>query len=407
AYNGLGDRVSETTNGVTTSFTLDLNAGLTQALSDGTNTYLYGNRRIGQFTGEESAYFLGDALGSVRQLVDGSGNITLTKSYEPYGKGLTSVGSGSSMYGFASEQTDFSGLIYLRARYYSTYLNQFIQPDPILPDPRVPGNWNRYVYSRNNPINLTDPSGKTPCLYKDDMAACYSKLITLNYFASSVKQYVRSGALPVEGFANFVDYAYLLFDQDIRGTMWGVTQVISGFDPNNPLDPIWNQARRNAPHGPSFIGEDWLPYQNKPDYNDTNWGGTGLTWVHSRIGDWREEYWDKTANQAYHFWFYASSTFFDVGGLFWANLGNFIHDVPFKHMAYDYVHSPENEAPPMLDGQQAPSQPDYLLAWAGINYGSKLLKDYEWSLILDPCKNNHNLPSTINPGDWIRQNLKE
>lgn len=54
-YNGRGDRVRETVNGETTNFTLDLNSGLTQVLSDGTNTYLYGNERIAQMIGMESA----------------------------------------------------------------------------------------------------------------------------------------------------------------------------------------------------------------------------------------------------------------------------------------------------------------------------------------------------------------
>jgi YD repeat-containing protein len=48
AYNGLGDRLSQTSNSVTTNYTLDLNAGLTQVLGDGTNTYLYGMNRISQ-----------------------------------------------------------------------------------------------------------------------------------------------------------------------------------------------------------------------------------------------------------------------------------------------------------------------------------------------------------------------
>ena len=42
---------------------------------------------------------------------------------------------------------------------YVPYLNQFIQPDTILPDPRIPADWNKYTYTRDNPINYTDPSG--------------------------------------------------------------------------------------------------------------------------------------------------------------------------------------------------------------------------------------------------------
>ena len=43
-YNGTGDRLSQRANGEPNYYTLDLNAGLTQVLADGTNTYLYGAR---------------------------------------------------------------------------------------------------------------------------------------------------------------------------------------------------------------------------------------------------------------------------------------------------------------------------------------------------------------------------
>jgi hypothetical protein len=58
-------------NGNTTTFTMDLNAGLTQALSDGTKAYIYGNGRIAQAAGSGTEYFLDDALGSVRQFTCG------------------------------------------------------------------------------------------------------------------------------------------------------------------------------------------------------------------------------------------------------------------------------------------------------------------------------------------------
>ena len=71
-YNGFGDRMRRVGNGITTTYTLDLNAGLMQVLADGTNAYLYGNGRIAQQSVTTTAYFLGDALGSVRQVAHGS-----------------------------------------------------------------------------------------------------------------------------------------------------------------------------------------------------------------------------------------------------------------------------------------------------------------------------------------------
>ncbi len=55
------------------------------------------------------------------------------------------------------------GLMDYKARFYSPYLNQFTQPDTIVPDPINPQSWNRYSYVRNNPINFNDPTGHIDC----------------------------------------------------------------------------------------------------------------------------------------------------------------------------------------------------------------------------------------------------
>jgi RHS repeat-associated protein len=153
-YNGLGDRLVENEM----QFVMDLNAGLTQALSDGTNNYLYGNGRIGQFAGVETAYFLGDALGSVRQLVDDSGLVSLVKSYEPYGEMVSSVGESSSAYGYTGEWSSTS-LLYLRARWYSSQHERFISKDTWQGLYKQTMTYNAWLYSLSNPINYTDPSG--------------------------------------------------------------------------------------------------------------------------------------------------------------------------------------------------------------------------------------------------------
>lgn len=172
-YNGLGDRVRETNNGVTTNFTLDLNNSLTQVLSDGTNTHLYGTTRIGQFTAMDSAYFLGDALGSVRQLVDASGAVVLTKSYDPYGNGMANVGAASSRYGYTGEQTDsYIKLIYLRSRYYSSSIGRFTTRDSWPGDLSTPMSYNAWLYGYSNPVRFSDHSGKRPIECFSDEPGC-------------------------------------------------------------------------------------------------------------------------------------------------------------------------------------------------------------------------------------------
>jgi RHS repeat-associated protein len=147
-------------NGTTTTYTLDLAAGLTQVLADGAHTYLYGNGRIAQYAGATPEYFLADALGSVRQLTDAAGNVTLAKGYQPYGEVLESAGDVTTAYGYTGEWTDsYIKLIYLRSRWYSPQNGRFTTRDTWQGDYTRPMSYNAWLYSYANPINLTDPKG--------------------------------------------------------------------------------------------------------------------------------------------------------------------------------------------------------------------------------------------------------
>lgn len=53
-------------------------------------------------------------------------------------------------------------MYYYGARWYDPYLNRFIQPDTIVPDPSDPQSLNRFAYARNNPLRFIDPSGHDP-----------------------------------------------------------------------------------------------------------------------------------------------------------------------------------------------------------------------------------------------------
>jgi YD repeat-containing protein len=90
-YNGLGVRVSQTLDGVTTDFVVDSIPKSFQVVQERvsgaiTRSYVYGNDRLNcnPVTGSAS-YYLPDRLGSVRQITDPSGNITSTFAYDVYG----------------------------------------------------------------------------------------------------------------------------------------------------------------------------------------------------------------------------------------------------------------------------------------------------------------------------------
>ncbi len=172
-YNGLGDRLSQAvTGGSTTQYLLDLNANLTQVLSEYTQgattpdvNYLHGHDIIGQQRGTTWHYFGTDGLGSNRFMTNNAGALTYSALYDPYGQVLSAVGPGNTNLGFTGEHTDPTGLQYLRARYYDPRTAAFLSRDPVRGF--VGGQsirWNPYIYAGANPVNYTDPSGQFPWL---------------------------------------------------------------------------------------------------------------------------------------------------------------------------------------------------------------------------------------------------
>jgi RHS repeat-associated protein len=164
AYLGDGDRISMTVGSETTTYTLDLAAPLVQVLvahksaNRQISEYLYGVTRIGEYD-DAWHYHLMDYLGSVRSLVGADGSVEGARAYQPYGSPLSNVGSVSSVYGFTGEQTDPTGLVYLRARMYAPWLGQFMSRDGWPGNVRRPGTLYAWSYVQSNPINLVDPTG--------------------------------------------------------------------------------------------------------------------------------------------------------------------------------------------------------------------------------------------------------
>jgi RHS repeat-associated protein len=132
-------------------------------ISDTEAVYLYGLDIIAQQQSER-LYYMHDGLGSVRQLVDTTGQIETNYAYDPFGVPLVG-GDVYNPYQFTGEGWDAEvGLLYLRARYYQPGTGRFITRDPWVGDRLRPGTLNGYLYVVNNPVSFVDPNGHQGCL---------------------------------------------------------------------------------------------------------------------------------------------------------------------------------------------------------------------------------------------------
>ena len=96
----------------------------------------------------------------MRQLTDGTRQLTLAQAYEPFGNPRLAAGQDTTPYAFTGEWTDGAGLVHLRARYYQPEVGRFFQVDPWRGDLDRPQSLSPYAYVGNNPLTLSDPSGR-------------------------------------------------------------------------------------------------------------------------------------------------------------------------------------------------------------------------------------------------------
>jgi RHS repeat-associated protein len=97
-------------------------------------------------------------LGSTVATSNSSGNFSGQEWYHAYGRyrGGHELGSENR---FTGQKLDATGLMYYNARYYDPELGHFISPDTLVPDPTNLLDYNRYMYTRGNPMKYTDPTG--------------------------------------------------------------------------------------------------------------------------------------------------------------------------------------------------------------------------------------------------------
>lgn len=181
-----------------TTLAWDWASGIPEMLSDGDNLYLVGHDTLARWDGSEWAYHLPDALGSVRQVVDGAGSVVGSREWTPYGvelalSGVEGVGTAQAGLGFAGEWWDGdAGLLYLRARWYVPEVGRFTRRDPWPGNYRQPLTMNPYLYALANPILLDDPSGYGPedtIGFAEDTIRKWAVLWYREYYLRSITRY--------------------------------------------------------------------------------------------------------------------------------------------------------------------------------------------------------------------------
>ncbi len=105
-----------------------------------------------------------DEQGNTTMLTNEEGSITDTYAITPFGESVTHQGETDNPFTFQGAfgvmQEGSTGTYAMRARHYDSRSGRFLTPDPVPSlDPR---NLNRYQYAFNNPLQFTDPTGRSP-----------------------------------------------------------------------------------------------------------------------------------------------------------------------------------------------------------------------------------------------------
>jgi RHS repeat-associated protein len=130
-----------------------------------TTTYLFENNEDGiplaQREGAGGAgdwlYFVGDAIETPEEMVDGSGAPRGRMQRSAFGVAAPNRGGAATALRFTGQYADEeTGLSYNRYRYYDPEVGRYISPDPI----GIDGGFNLYAYGPN-PVGWVDPAGLT------------------------------------------------------------------------------------------------------------------------------------------------------------------------------------------------------------------------------------------------------
>ncbi len=214
SYDGFNRRVSETKNGsLTKKFVWD---GLTLAEErDASNAVTKRFLPQGEMQGTTKLYHTRDHLGSIREVVDASGTVVASYSYDAWGKRTLVAGTDLASFGYTGHYNHAAlNLVFAPFRAYDPETGRWLSRDPIGEN----GGINLYGYVGNNPINLWDPLGLES--WYNDNGGGHSTLIVTD--PGSRTGYSEYSYIPSQG--GYEDPA----------ATWNVPGEMKKFSPHGP-----------------------------------------------------------------------------------------------------------------------------------------------------------------------------
>jgi RHS repeat-associated protein len=232
-YDGDGNRVQKSVNGVVTKYLVDdgINpTGYSQVviedstLNGGTESqYVYGLERISDRWSPAPgtwnlSYYGYDGHGSVRLLTSSTGSVTDTYDYDAFGNLLHITGTTPNVYRFAGEQWDPDlNLYYNRARFLSTAEGRFLTADAPSEDLFEPRELNLYTYTGSDPVNGVDPAGNQfeETIGALAIAATLLTIATVLVLARNLPRRLPEIPIRVNHYTTFKNFRLILADGEI------------------------------------------------------------------------------------------------------------------------------------------------------------------------------------------------
>ena len=168
-YDDSGIRTSKTVNGTETQYYLNGSTILTQITGDDRLDFFYDESGllIGFFYNGTKYYYQRNFQGDITGIQDGNGVLAASYTYDSWGKLISIEGTEKDTIGVLNPfryrgyyyDTE-SGFYYLNSRYYDPVVGRFLNADAIACVIGATNYHNVFTYCENNPINLSDPTGR-------------------------------------------------------------------------------------------------------------------------------------------------------------------------------------------------------------------------------------------------------